>query len=310
MEKELYKLIQLATASYAAISPPPIHKTSGKPNIIDSGFVPAYVNKTLPTLQVLQTAEWGSTKLSFYSAKGYRKIKSYIKDLQIAQQVLVGLGIKLRPVHIYVLYIPGQQKRMQCPSCVLGSTQVNSAFYFDGQIWIYRSEELVKTTIHEMVHAYHVDTPRYPRIERQWLDTHNIPLKFGNLHPNDNPCLTEGLVDFMACLTMACLRAKDVQSLKHNLELQRSHVQAQAEKVKCVLAKTGFHENTHTFAYYVIKGVLFNNLKRSFTYFKTRGWYVNTESLLHNFLIFLGSIRFPETQCLVTGNSLRMNVFE
>jgi hypothetical protein len=96
-----------------------------------------------------------------------------------------------------------------------------------------------------------------------------------------------------------------------NLELQKSHVLAQAQKIKCILAKEDLHENTHTFAYYVIKGELFNNLPRSYKHFKTNGWYVNTKHLLNEFLKYIGNVRFPDATCSIGLNStLRMNVFE
>jgi hypothetical protein len=278
-------------------------------------YVPEFVQNHVQNLTTLQKAEWDDTVLRVYSAKGYKRFNSYMKDIQRAQNFLKCLGIVPHKVIINIIYIPGHKKEVKCENCILSPNEVNSGFYSMGTIWIYRSQELLKTTIHEMCHAYGIDSTRFHTIERRYIPS-LLNVKFGKRHPNREICLTEGVVDFIACLIMAALRTAQPitkESLSNSLKLQATHILNQAEKILCLLSKTGSIENTHTYAYYVVKGILFGDLHASITFFQTNGWYVNTRESLERFLKFLVShnrFKLPPATCMIDSKSLRMNVFE
>lgn len=278
-------------------------------------YIPHFVQSHIKDLNTIQTAKWDSTTVHVYSAKGFKRFKSYIADIQLAENFLKCLGIVPRQVVIHILYIPGYPKTIKCENCILSSNEVNSGFYTMGTIWIYRSQELLKTTIHELTHAYGVDTERFHSIERRYLPK-LLNVQMGKNHPNGEVCLTEGVVDFIACLTMACIRTKlplTKESLEHNLKLQATHIASQAKKILCVLKKNNTIENTHTYAYYVVKGILFGALTESLKYFQNNGWYVNSHETLERFLEFLISKNhydLPQSTCVIGSKSLRMNAFD
>ena len=278
-------------------------------------FVPEFVQSHVETLTVLQTAEWDDTILYVYSEKGYKTFSTYVRDIQRAQNFLKCMGIIPRKVSIHIIYIPGYKKTVKCENCVLSANEVNSGFYSMGNIWIYRSQELLKTTLHELCHAYGIDSSTFNTIEMRYLPK-LLNLQFGKDHPNGEVRLTEGVVDFIACLTMACLRTPEPYTktlLTQNLQLQQKHIFNQAKKILCVLSKTGSLENTHTYAYYVVKGILFYSLEESLLYFQKNGWYVNTRDTLERFLRFLvakNHFHLPASTCEIGSKSLRMNVFE
>lgn len=170
--------------------------------------------------------------------------------LATAVQVLGALtSLRRSPRHITVHALCHPAKRCSDPTQPLGPEHINGGVQMQGPsgqplIFVFRTEEMAKVAIHELVHALNVFPSTYPAR----LDAEVRPGSSGL-------ALGEALVDALACYVDARLRSRDHRRFVENLAKLRRHVVAKAATVSAHLKRFP-EERTHAFSYYVAKAAL------------------------------------------------------
>lgn len=206
------------------------------------------------------------------------------------------------PTSITVYLIPAKKtlptKHSKHPD-TLGPNEINSGSTFvipqpnrNGNVTIWRKEELMRVTIHELLHSlksdFHLFTTSY--LNQKAHETYSIP--------NDNNInINEAYNELNACLFTAALSAPTPQQFFTNIEYERLHsikLAARVMQYQNTLNKlppntspdwlfdpqssAKFHQNTNVFSYYIAKTALLYNLNEYISFI--------TSSLQHTYPIF------------------------
>jgi hypothetical protein len=133
------------------------------------------------------------------------------------------------------------------------------------EIYIYRKEELHKVLIHEMIHAYDLDTyfiRNHQKYSDRLEDTYNIHSKYGIK-------IYESYVETIAILLHCIyLSRKNKNSLNKAILLETKYSLFQTAKIleyynihSIKELKNNIYEESSIFSYYIIKSALLFNLK-------------------------------------------------
>ena len=159
-------------------------------------------------------------------------------------------SLRRSPRHITVHALRHPARRYLDPAEPLGPQHINGGVQMQGPsgeplIFVFRTEEMAKVAIHELVHALNLFPATYP----QRLDAEVRPGSSAAL------ALGEALVDALACHVDARLRSRDERRFAENLAQLRRHVVVKAAVVSAHLKRFPI-ERTHAFSYYVAKAAL------------------------------------------------------
>lgn len=135
----------------------------------------------------------------------------------------------------------------------LTSSMINSGLTIindrTSRVYVFRSEEMPKVMVHELIHASGWDLPL--RIDSKSYDAMYLREAYRVLNSADNGIgIYEAFVDLHAILAYSWYFGVD-------FDAQRAHMINVAKKVFAHHAQgSEFKESTHAFAYYVIKAAL------------------------------------------------------
>ncbi len=223
-----------------------------------------------------------------------------LKKLFHTTHVVKSLVKNTNPTSITVYLTPAKKTIPDTYLKPLGPNEINSGSTFviprpdkNGSITIWRKEELMRVTIHELLHSLKADFHLFttPYLNQKAHEMYNLP--------NDNNInINEAYNELNACLFTAALSAPTVQKFFTNIEYERLHSIKLAARVMqyqntlnslpphtspdwlfhpYVITKTTkttkpvptFHQNTNVFSYYIAKTALLYNLNNYISFITT-----------------------------------------
>jgi hypothetical protein len=243
-------------------------------------------------------------QVELYKTLGYSKKKIELILLVINFMVYVCKAVKSNykdNINIKIVLSPFK-KTVDTEDVTLTSYNVNSGFtvrdYSRGKsdIIIYREEEVIKVLIHELIHAFDMDTKIVPNTDYMFEEMFKKETKID---------INESFTDTYACLINVCIVSVYI-SRKYNvnlndiferlLESEREHILYMGGKIVELHSKNT-REETHVTSYYILKAVNWYKLeefskyiiKNDYTIGSYRGYAVflgkqmnNNYSNLHN----------------------------
>ena len=200
----------------------------------------------------------------------------------------------------------------------LTSYHVNSGVSDGEQVIVYRSEEMTKVLIHELVHFYGFD--HHFEINAN-INIEESLNKLFNFNANCKSILIyEAYTDTFACLLNIMLytilsskESKDIYI--KNLVKERKYILNQGSNIldhlgysKNLKTKSAYCETTNVMSYYVVKAILFADIDKFIEYLEDHNYHLENATefieLIHNNLAKFLEIIKTEKQNL---NTLRMS---
>ena len=173
------------------------------------------------------------------------------------------------------LYLIDVKKTIDEKMQELGKGEVNSGSCQIGDttfINIYRIEELIKVTIHELIHAFRYDNFRdSPQIIRHYQKKYNI----SSQHINTNEAYTELWANLINCY----LISQRVGRNRYNLfliliSLEKEFAEFQAHKVFYITnlneKKIDINKHTNVLSYFIIRSELYKRIVPFLKFCKTK----------------------------------------
>ena len=173
------------------------------------------------------------------------------------------------------LYLIDEKKTIDTKMQELGKEEVNSGSCQIGDttiINIYRTEELIKVTIHELIHAFRYDNFRdSPQIVRHYQKKYNI----SSQHINTNEAYTELWANLINCY----LISQRVGRNRYNLfliliSLEKEFAEFQAHKVFYITnlneKKVDINKDTNVLSYFIIRCELYKRIVPFLKFCKTK----------------------------------------
>lgn len=172
---------------------------------------------------------------------------------------------------IYI-WITDFKKELPIKNKILNPSNINSASAViynslnkNGEIFIWREEELLKVLLHELIHSLHHDQPLHNnKINKMIANKFNV-----NKFINVNESYTETLATLFNCMYLAIENDLDYIKL---LEKEKKHSIHQVNKIIRYNGYNGlnqlyrknsgkeFKQKTGVFSYYILKAALLNNI--------------------------------------------------
>lgn len=218
-------------------------KTFIYPNVVDNGYEDIYVPVMINETHNLRHITFENSDIDLYCSKCK---KQFIQIISLISSFFESLGFKING-RLKIFYIPEHligKKHIPIEHATLGPKQINSGLTYNHNIiLVYRKEESSKVLIHELIHAY-------------GLDSHvRVPLPTNiNIKSSVEIRFTETYTELLSGLIYITILKKNI-SLKTKYDLLRSHYIKQAEKVLCVYSNE-FVQDTHVFEYIIAKAAL------------------------------------------------------
>ena len=264
-------------------------------NIKSLMYMSPQIRNQLTKLTKQYTLIAPNTTIILYTANKTSKITidSTLKKLLHTIHTVKSLVKNTNPTLI-TIYLTSSKKMFPTAitntKAILGPNEINSGSTFvipqpnkNGNVTIWRKEELMRVTIHELLHSlkadYHLFTTPY--LNQKAHKKYNLP--------NDtNININEAYNELNACLFTAALSAPTVQKFFTNIEYERLHSIKLAARVmqyqntlNKLPAQTSpdwlfnpqttpiFHQNTNVFSYYIAKTALLYNLNSYISFITT-----------------------------------------
>lgn len=201
----------------------------------------------------------------------------------------------------------------------LTSYDVNSGVSDGEQVIVYRSEEMTKVLIHELVHFYGFDN------HSQINSNINIEDKLNKLFNFNANCksilMYEAYTDTFACLlnimlyTILKAKTKESKEYTKNLSKERKYILKQGSNIldhlgysKTLKNKSAYCETTNVMSYYVVKAILFADIDKFIEYLENHNYHLENATefieLIHKNLSNFLEIIKNENKDL---NTLRMS---
>lgn len=160
-------------------------------------------------------------------------------------------------------YLTGEKKVLE-EDVLLGPKEVNSGACFsygmESKIDIWRKEEILKVTIHELFHALCYD---------EYDDTYDIIEYYQNMYGitsdkvNTREAYTEIWANILNCFLISQMSDKDnYKCFKRMINIEKEFSFFQANKILYMIdSYKNINEKTNILAYYVIRAELYKNFK-------------------------------------------------
>lgn len=190
------------------------------------------------------------------------------------------------------------------------------------EVYVYRSEEMCKVLIHELIHTLDIDNHQLSRSLEVRMKRF-FGIRGSSLHINE--AFTDAFACYLNALVYSVLQGG--QRTRANIDRERNFILQQAHHVLSLYGEWHngtwnprnkyIRERTHAIAYYILKGVLWSDMDTWFTYMKANGMKLRDEQgfiyLLHTSLFneqsrFWKSMRRRATNVL--DGSLRMSCLD
>jgi hypothetical protein len=182
------------------------------------------------------------------------------------------IGHNKAAVNIVLIGCPLEKIIPSSRGGVIGTEHVNSAFAVmpspsntDGYIVIYRKEELKKVMLHELIHLYQIDFHTYDSaFDAHFSRMFRVHVKAPHKNPANPLCLyeayTETLASYGVVVYDSIFLKDDIEWISRGVERLKHYFVKQAELISQHFCDKPFVEDTHVFAYYILKSELFQNL--------------------------------------------------
>jgi hypothetical protein len=178
------------------------------------------------------------------------------------------------------------------PKKRLGIHDVNTGCSIKNQCFIWRKEDIIKTTLHELLHILDYDLNISESLHHYYTEKYKIE------HIQN---VNEGYIDFLAVLLnsfLISLLLKDPNAFELSIRCERGYIDHLAKQILW-LDKQTIDQETNVFSYYIIKAEIMNNLNNIHDIF-------DSEHCTHVLLQNKTTLQ-PITP---TQTSLRMNAIE
>lgn len=184
------------------------------------------------------------------------------------------------------IWLSDYKKRYPKKGEIIGSDNVNSGSceiynYKNGDIYIWRREEVRKVLIHELLHSLKID---YEISNSGHLDN-KIKNDFNvNRDININEAYAESLATIINCMIIAIEKKKDYKYFKKLIEKEVNYSEGQVNRLlefngfnnltelkRKKIDNKIFKQNSSIFSYYIMKTALINNLDEYNKFLRMQG---------------------------------------
>ena len=263
-----------------------------------------------------------STNFSFLSNDIYYKITIYHKKttkiISLIKYIIIYISFissfSTQKKTVTINYFLTNRKKTMNNKKIFSSNEVNSGsanMYNEINIW--RKEELLKLTIHELLHILNVDIPN--KFNLELLEYYNTKY---NLEMNSIN-LTEAYVEFWAVIMNVYLYTKIINNSIHNfiknIKKEQKFNYIQYSKILKISSKN-MNQYTHVFSYYILKYELFHNLSKilQFSFFENDKLIYLKKNKLTKFITLLKNLEFIPVKKVMKNNkyytTMRMTLLE
>jgi hypothetical protein len=190
------------------------------------------------------------------------------------------VGSQKAVVRVMLIACPLEKMLPKTMGATIASDNVNSAFASlpssrdpHGFVVVYRKEELHKVVLHELVHLYGLDFRSYdPKYDILFQTMYNITVK----HPHKNSrnalalyeTYTETLAAYGSIITSVLFDKKSSnksaavvrQSVEARITREARFFRSRVANIFSHFSHATFVEDTHVFAYYILKSAIFEHL--------------------------------------------------
>jgi hypothetical protein len=287
-----------------------------------SAYVPEFITKEKVKKRQLHTITFDETKCNIYMYDINNEIldklhkKSLIKFICMCAFILNRTSRPVKEIDI-VLVFSKQRKELPDKSSKisLSPPHVNSGLTIHMNrtntsgahvpfCMIYRLEEMEKVILHEMMHAWNIDFWYQPHHEEHFRNLFNI----GDTGKGTR--LSESYNDALACMFMVGVDVykgqkgamssleKFTELYEQRMHYTRLHVVDVAQRVIAyhegdeMPEKSQWREDTHAFAYYVVKALIFLDMPAFDAFLERQGGFAigDDQTKIDGFYEFLKEI--------------------
>jgi hypothetical protein len=271
-----------------------------------SSYVPEFITKEKVKKRQLHTITFDNTKCNIYMYDINNEIlekshkKSLVKFICMCAFILNRTSKQVKEIDIVLVFskqrkeLPEQQSNSKTSLSPLSPCHVNSGLTIHRNrtstsgilvpfCMIYRLEEMEKVIMHEMMHAWGIDFWYQPHHEEHFRKLFNID------DTGKGTRLSESYNDAIACMFMVGVDvykgqrgamsslATFTELYEQRLHYTRLHVVDVAQRViayhegREMPEQAQWREDTHAFAYYVVKALIFLDMPAFDAFLKRQG---------------------------------------
>lgn len=266
----LYDHLQQFEPEFVKISDQTTKKKISLNSLSHEQFIDEHLKKDITKLTSCRTIVFNTGKSTFTLEIHYKQesLDKFINSLMVMLSFVHMLGPhKVRNIHMKYYLL--DMKRVLDGDTFFDKEEVNGGSCWSGpdecSITVWRKEEILKVSIHELIHGLHYDYKQ---------DTSEIILhyrqKYGITSPKMNTfeAYTEIWAELLHCYLLSKLSDKHSYDLfSANVGIEKEFSQLQANKVLSLLEKNkDVNKETNVTSYYLIKVELWLHLQEFLQY--------------------------------------------
>ena len=313
-----------------------IDKLDEKPQnyLEDNNFTSDNIkNNIISKLKYCYKITHDNTEIIYFSSKKIlaNKLPEIINHMLILIKLLKILFHRNKYQKI-IYFETLEKKKLPKNNIILGPNEVNSGLTFidshkNGEIILFRKEEILKVLIHELIHSNSIDrkiiySPQIKEFNNLFCSNYKILL---------NEAFTESLATIINLfyINIKCkFNKKNLDNMFSNEINYLNYICSKImfynkiEKISDVIknnsvCKKNFYQNTNVFSYYILKNILLtNHIEFSKILEKyTSNYKINNEIAIHEMInLIINNIHIIDSKiCDVSkdkNNSLRLCLYE
>ena len=266
----LYEHLQQYEPSIQVISDQTTKKKISLHSLFDQQFIDENLKKDITKLPSCRTIVFQTNGSTFTLEIHYKQesLHTFINSLMTMLSFVHMLGPhKVR--HIHMKYYLLDVKRVLDGDTYFDKEEVNGGACWSGpdecSITVWRKEEILKVSIHELIHGLHYD---YKQDTSEIIQHYRQ--KYGITSPKMNTfeAYTEIWAELLHCYLLSKLSDKHSYDLFcANVGIEREFSRLQSSKVLSLLNKNkDVNKETNVTSYYLIKTELYNDLSNFLQY--------------------------------------------
>ena len=297
-----------------------IDDTEESPNSIDSPFISNEIKQEFLQLTMKKTVKISvnSIHVTIHIYSKGEPLNQFIHHLLTCLQLMTNITNTENRKITLNYYLTDQKKTS---SFTIGKNEVNSGSCSysptEATIHIWRKEEILKLTLHELIHALGFDYRDPPEITEYYNTKYNLE----SSEIRSYEAYTEIWASLFNCYLLSQNVTKNKQHIffQNMVQLEQTFSEFQSQKIFYLTQKKqDINKNTSVLAYYIIKNELYQDLSRflSFCRRKNQGYIKITQN--EPFISFLmkrkkvtkHNKRFNRLKNPYIRNTLRMSLNE
>jgi len=224
-------------------------------------------------------------------------ITTFINTIIIYINYIYNLSKAKKDVTIYY-YLTNYKKKMKTKILTPDQVNTGSTNMLTGVIQIWRQEEVYKTTIHELIHLFHLDGFHCLELSEYYKKKYQCT--------SQDVLINEAVTDFWAILINIFLTTKLVNKSYDEFVLfincEKTFIKYQAQKI--LNLNKNYNLYTNVLSYYVVKAELFENLSRTLKIIDVK---INNYNKLYKYLQTIKKIQQNKN---INDKTLRMSIIE